>query len=121
MQKFIHLLGCHAIGINSSLIFFNCFVFSKSNMPIQKSDKNKSIRIIFIKFIIYINIIQIYTKNTHFITTKRDITRIFIKKKETTICVQYSKKFLISLLVTKESEINFNAARQSSTASSHSF
>ena len=49
-------------------------------MPIQKSDKNNSIRIIFIKIIIKISIIKIYTKNTHFITTKFDITKMFIKK-----------------------------------------
>ena len=45
MEKFHYLLGCHAIGINSSLIFFKCFVFFKFNMPSQKSDKNNSIRI----------------------------------------------------------------------------
>ena len=27
MQKFRHLLGCHTIGINSSLVFFKCFTF----------------------------------------------------------------------------------------------
>ena len=42
-------------------------------MLIQKSDINNSIRIIFIKVIIKIGIIKIYTKNTHFVTTKCDI------------------------------------------------
>ena len=36
----------------------------------QKSDKNNSIRIIFINIIIKINTVKIYTKNTHSITTK---------------------------------------------------
>ena len=62
MQKFHHVLGCHNIGINSLLIFFKFFAFFKFNMPSQKSDKNNSIRIIFIKIIIKINIIKIYIK-----------------------------------------------------------
>ena len=33
------ILGCHAIGINSSLIFFKCFALFKFTMPSQKSDK----------------------------------------------------------------------------------
>ena len=49
-------------------------------MVSQKSDKNNSIRIIFIKIIVKINIIKIYTKNIHFITTKCEVPRIFIKK-----------------------------------------
>ena len=73
MQEFHLLWGCHAIGINSSLIlFFAFFAFFKFNMPSQKSDMNRSIRIIFIK-------IKIYVKNTHFVTRKCDIARIFIK------------------------------------------
>ena len=31
--KIHHLLGCRAIGINSSLIFLKCFTFFKFNMP----------------------------------------------------------------------------------------
>ena len=38
MQKFQLLLGNHAIGISSSLIFFKCFTFFKFNMPRQKSE-----------------------------------------------------------------------------------
>ena len=37
-QKFHHLLGCHSIGINSSLVFFKCFAFFRFNMASQKSD-----------------------------------------------------------------------------------
>ena len=50
-------------------------------MPSQKSDKDNSIRIIFIKTVMQINIIKIYTENAHFIKTKCGITRIFIKIK----------------------------------------
>ena len=34
-QKLHHLLGYHAIGINTSLIFFKCFAFFKFTMPSQ--------------------------------------------------------------------------------------
>ena len=41
MQKLHHLLGCHATGINFSLLFFLVLcVFPKFNMLSQKSDKN---------------------------------------------------------------------------------
>ena len=62
-------------------------------MPSQNSDRNNSIRIIFIKFIIKADIIKIYIKNTHFITRKYDITRIFIKIQYIVICIQSSIKF----------------------------
>ena len=58
----------------------------------QKSDKNNSIRIIFIKIIIKISI-NIFIKNTHFFTRKNDITRIFIKVEYIFICVRSSKNF----------------------------
>ena len=38
MQKSHRLLGCHAVGINSSLMFFKSFAFFKFNMPSKKSD-----------------------------------------------------------------------------------
>ena len=44
--------------------FFKCFMFFKFIMPSQKSDANDSIRIIFIKIIIKINIIMIYINYT---------------------------------------------------------
>ena len=91
--KIHHLLGCHAIVINSSLIFFKGFPFFKFNIPKKKSDKDNSFRIIFIKIIIKINIIKIYVKNTLFIARKYDITRIFINLEYIFICVQSSKKF----------------------------
>ena len=75
-----HLLGCHTTGINSSFIFFEFLAFIKFSMPSQKSDMNNSIRIIFIKiFIAKVNAIKIYLKNTHFITIKYNINKIFIK------------------------------------------
>ena len=44
------------------LSVFKCFVFFKFTMPSQKSDKNNSIKIIFIKIVVKFNIIKIYTK-----------------------------------------------------------
>ena len=82
MQNFHYLLGCHAIGINSSL--FSALRFS--NLICQAN----SVRIIFIKIIIKINIIKIYIKNPHFIARK--YIRIFIKVEYIFLCVQSSKK-----------------------------
>ena len=49
-------------------------------MPRQKSEKNSSIRIIFIKIIIVKDdVIKIYIKNTQFIIIKWGITLIFLK------------------------------------------
>ena len=76
------------------LSLFKFFVFFKFNMLSQKSDKNNSIRIIFIKIIIKINIIKINMNNTHFILIKYKITRIFIKIEYIFICILISKKFL---------------------------
>ena len=121
MQKFYHLLECHTIGIISSFIYFNFFAFFKFNMQSKKSDKNDSIQIIFIKIIIEINFIKIYIKNTHSITIKYNITRTFIKIEYIFICIQSSKRFLVILIVTNQSGISFNAARESSTALSHIF
>ena len=69
------------------LTLFKCFAFLQLNMPRLKSDKNSSIRIIFIKIIIKNNIIKIYIKNTNFITRKYKITRIFIKIEYIFICL----------------------------------
>ena len=93
--------------------------YFKFNMPSQKSDNNNSITIIFIKTIIEINIIKISIKNTHFFTNKYGVTRIFIKVEYIFICIQSIKIFFNHFIVTKESGISFNAARESSTASSH--
>ena len=92
MQKFHHFLGCRAIGINSSftsaLRFQNVISKPKLNM-------NNSFRTIFIIIsIIKVNIIKIYIMNTHSITRKYGITRIFIKIEYTIICIQSSKIFL---------------------------
>ena len=101
MQKFHHLLGCDAIGINSSFIFFfKFFPFLIFNVPNQNSDKNNSIVIIFINITIKINI-KIHIKNTHFITRKFDITRIFIKLEYIFIYVQSSIKFFNHFMCNK--------------------
>ena len=45
------------------------FVLFKFIAPSHKSDMSNSVRIMFIKIsIVKVNIIKIYTKNTHFIT-----------------------------------------------------
>ena len=114
-QKFHHLLGCHNTDINSSVILFKCFAFFKLNMPSQKSDMNDSIRIIFILISnVKHNIIKIYIKNTHYVTNKYNIFRIFIKIEYIFICVQTVKSILIILLETKQLK-KINVARQSST------
>ena len=41
MQKFHHLFGCHAIGINYSLIFFKCFTFFRFNMVDKRAVLNR--------------------------------------------------------------------------------
>ena len=78
-------------------------MFFKFTMPNQKFDENNSIRIIFMKIIIKVNIIKIY-KNAHFITRKFTITSIFII-------------FSIILFVTKQLGIGFSATRESSKVS----
>ena len=78
-------------------------MFFKFTMPNQKFDENDSIRIIFMKIIIKVNIIKIY-KNAHFITRKFRITSIFIS-------------FSIILFVTKQLGIGFSATRESSKVS----
>ena len=87
-------MGCHATDINSLLIFLSSFKF---NMPSQRSDKNYSIRIIFIKIITEVNITKININNIYFITVKYNITRIFLKIEYIFICMQISKKLLIHL------------------------
>ena len=102
------------------LYFFKCFTFFKFIVPSQRSDMNNSFKIIFMKIsIIKVNIIKIYTKNTHFITWKCDITRIFIKKSTSSMQIKYYKAFLIILLVANQSGINFNVGKKISTALSH--
>ena len=68
---------------------------------------NNSIKIIFIKIIIKINIIKIYVKNTLFITRTYDITRIFIKLEYIFICLQGSKKFFNHFTCNKPFENKF--------------
>ena len=91
-------------------------------MPSQKYDMNNSFRIIFIiRSIVKVNIVKACSKNSYSITRKYGITRIFNKVEYLIICVRSIKKFLIVLLVRNQSGTNFDAARQSLTASSHIF
>ena len=48
-----------------------------------------------------------------------DMTRIFIKVEYISSAYKAVKRFLIILLLTNQSGISFNVARESSTASSH--
>ena len=98
---FSHLLTCKisTIFYDATLLkliiplsFFECCVF-KFQMASQKSDANNRISIIFIKVFIKINLMQVYNKNTHFVTRKYNINRIFIKIEYIFICVQSSLKF----------------------------
>ena len=74
-----HLERFHAAGIDSLLL--SSSVLFKSITLNHKTDMNNSFRIIFIKIsIIKVNIINIYTNKTYFITIKSDITRFFTKK-----------------------------------------
>ena len=86
MKKFYHILGCHAIGINS-FFFFKCFAFFKFTTSSQTSELNNSISIIIIKIIIFIkvNFIKIYIKNMSFISIKCDFIINLIKNKYITI------------------------------------
>ena len=93
MRQSHYLWGCHVTGINSSLnSFFKFFVLSRFNMPSQKCDKNNNLKIIFIKFIIKINIININIKNTHSSTIKYGITRTLIEVEYIFTCIQSSKR-----------------------------
>ena len=83
---------------------------------------NKCFRVIFIVIsIIKVDIIKIYTKNTHFITKKYDITRIFeiVKTELLSFAYEEVRSFLLVLFAANQAGINFNAGRQSSITSSH--
>ena len=119
-QQSNHLDGCHATDINFCLTFFHCFTLFKSITPSLKSNMNNSCRIIPIKInIIKVNIINIYTKNTHFMTEKCDITRIFINKDYIILENNSWSSFLIILLITNQSGKNFDVGRKASTALSY--
>ena len=103
------------------LSFFKCFLFFKFNMPSQNPDMNNSIRIIFIKIIIKINIIKIYIKNAHFITKNTTLRESLLKWSIFSSAYRAEKIFLIILLATNQLGISFNVARESSTALSYIF
>ena len=65
MQKFHHLLGCHTIGINATLIiFFKCFAFFKFSLLDKKAVlirlKIKTIRLTKKLFLIVIKVTVFY-------------------------------------------------------------
>ena len=88
-------------------------------MPSKKTDKNNSIRIIFIKIIIKINVNNIYIKNTYFITRNTKLPESSLKQNIFPSAQKALKSSLNILLVTNQSRIIFNAAREPLTASSH--
>ena len=108
--SFTRLLRCKnpTIFQDATLLEFLLLLFF---LQVHCVGENNSIRIIFIKFIIKINIFKIYSKNNNFITRKYDISRFFIKVEYIFIYVQSRIKFLLG--------INSNAARESSIALSH--
>ena len=114
MEKLHHGIFWDAtlLALILHLSLFRCFAFFKSNMP---SKNSYSIRIIFIKIIIKISIINTCTKNTHFITTNCDITRIFIKMEYRFISVKSIIK--ASFYLSQTDCECFNAAKELSTAS----
>ena len=103
-------------------MFFQYFVLFKYIIPSQKFDINNNFRIIFIKIIIIkVNVIKIYMKNTHLISKKCNFTKIFIRKEYIIVKNKSTMKLSSILHVANQSGINFNAARQSSVATSHIF
>ena len=127
---FSHLLICKnftifydvtPLALIIHLYFSKCFAPFKFASPSQNSDMNNRIRIIFTKIIIKINFFKIYSKNMFLISNKCDFITIFIIKEYIIISMKVLSNFPSILLVTNQSVINFNAARQSSTASLHSF
>ena len=60
-----------------------------------------------------VNIIKISTKNTHLITIKCEVARIFLKKTISSLENITSSMFLINFFVTIQSGTNCNAGRKS--------
>ena len=83
---FFFLIFCHPkvppYFRTTRLSFFKCFAFPKFTSLSQKSDMNYSIRVIFVKVIIMIqiNFIKIYSNNISLISNKCDLIKIFIMK-----------------------------------------
>ena len=90
-------------------------------MPSPKSDKNNSIKIIFIKIIIKISIIKIYIKNPIPLQLNTILPESSLKESIFSSAYKAVKSFLIILLVTNQAGISFNVARVSSTVSLHIF
>ena len=80
-KDLLNLAWCYATSINPLLIYFLNTLRCLRLLCRAKSDMINNLRIILIKiYIIKVNMIKISTRNTHFITRKCDITRIFIQK-----------------------------------------
>ena len=88
--------------INSS---FNLFLSTLLFSDLICQTKSLTIKVIYIKIItVKVNAIEIYIKNTHFITIKYNITKIFIKIEYIFICIQSSKKLLYHFACNKPIE-----------------
>ena len=85
-------------------------------VSVPSSSKLLSLRSI---IVIKVNIVKIYVNNTHFISRKYNITRIFIKVEYVFIPLQSRKKSFNHFTCNKSIGNKLNAARESSTALSH--
>ena len=120
MQKFHHLLGCHAIGIFtylflSALRVLNLLCQAKGLIRILRSGSSSSkllSRLILLKFTLRMPI-----------SSQQNVTlpESSSKKSKPSSAHKAVESFLIILLVTNQSEISFNAARESSNGSSQIF
>ena len=99
-------------------ILFKCFYFFKFVTPRQNVCPIVSGHLPKAIIMIKVSFIKIYTKNTHFICKKCGFTKIFIKKEYIILASKASIHFSSILLVTKQQGVNFNTAKESSTASS---
>ena len=85
---FFLIFWCHVTGINSSLSSFLSALRFSNLVCEAKSDMSNSTRIIFIKIsIVKVNPIKTYIKNTYFIKTKCNTTKIFFKIEYIFICM----------------------------------
>ena len=117
MYRFHHLVGCHATGTKSLLIYFlhalSCFyllhqVIYAYHIYYIKPNMNDSLRIIVIK----INIIQICSNKTYIITKKYNKIRVYIIKLDIIIREYNIIKFFKHFIMRIQSGINFNVGKK---------
>ena len=97
-------------------------MFFKLNMPSQRSYETNKIRIIsLITSIVKINIIKFVLRIP--ISLEENVLFLEFSLKQSILLTAYkgNKRFLIILFVRNQLVTNFNAARQSLTALSHTF